>query len=321
MKALVLAYGRGDAASTVYRYRACQNLWAMQGHELIIAPVSELSSDFWSQLPGCDVVINQKALLPLRFQKRLQAAGRPIFFDFDDSIWTRPRKPYSWWTQLRVNRRIRHWFSAARRIFAANQHLADFARRYNSTVDLVPTALDLGVWRPRTGPPRNEVVIGWLGSPGNVWYLESIREPLRKILAANPHVRLVVCSPPPAFDFPFERVPFVPGKEQEFVASLDIGLLPLRYEPYTLGKSPVKSMQYLSCAVPVVGNVSGATAEILNPENSLAVNTDADWVAALQRLVDSPIERERLGAAGRRHVEQHHDLQEVSARLLKILLA
>lgn len=319
MKALVIAYGDGDSASTVYRYRAGERHWREQGHELEILSVRRLDEAFWRTVGSYDVIINQKALLGERFARRLRAAGRPVFFDFDDAIWTRPKKPYSWWTQLRVNHRIRCWFSSVRGILAANQHLANFARRFRAEVEIVPMALDLDVWRPASRS-RAEVRIGWAGSPGNLWHLERLQEPLARLLQACPSARLAVfCGRRPSFSFPFEFVPYSPGAEQEFVSGLDIGLLPLHLEPYTLGKSPIKALHYMSCGVAVVGNVAGATAEILNPENSIAIHSESEWLPVLQEVVSAPALIRRMGAAGRRFVEQHHDLRKSSERLMSLL--
>jgi glycosyltransferase involved in cell wall biosynthesis len=322
MKVLVVAYGAGDAASTTYRFRACQTLWAAQGHEMEIVSARNPWGDLGRRLGEYDAIINQKALRSPRFGRLLFGVGRPVFFDFDDAIWTRPRKPYSWWTQWRVNRRIRFWFSRAQRIFAANEHLAAFARRHQARVTVVPMALDLETWRPRVERFTGGVRIGWAGSPGNLWHLEKLEAPLQRVLSLHPEVRLAVfCGRRPDFDFPFEHVPFAPGKEVEFVRELDIGLLPLQDDPYTLGKSPIKALQYMSCAVAVVGNARGAAAEILNPENSLSVNSDEQWGDALQRLIKDPVGRAALGQSGRRFVECRHNLRDFSKQLLDLLLA
>jgi len=61
--------------------------------------------------------------------------------------------------------------------------------------------------------------------------------------------------------------------------SLDIGLLPLNDDEYSRGKSPIKAIQYLACGIPVVGNIFGGASEILNAENSIAVNSDQEWKA------------------------------------------
>lgn len=320
MKILVMAYGDGSAASTQYRFLACQGIWQSLGHRVDIVPAGSLPEDFWSRVNDCDAIINQKALLSAGLARRLGKAGRPIYFDFDDAIWTRPRKPYSWWTQRRVDYRIRRWFEPARGIFAANQYLAAFAKRFNSSVEVVPMGLDLEIWRP--GPRvHGGVRIGWAGSPANLWHLEKLREPLSALLKGRPEVRLAVfCGRKPSFEFPFEYVPYAPGGERDFVAGLDIGLLPLESEPYSLGKSPIKALQYLSCGVPVVGNVAGATAELLNPENSVAIRAGAEWFPVLESLVARRERMREMGEAGRRHVERYHDLRQVTLRMIGVLV-
>jgi len=103
------------------------------------------------------------------------------------------------------------------------------------------------------------------------------------------------------------------------VAGLDIGLLPLVDEDHARGKSPIKSIQYCACAVPVVGNVVGATAEILSDTNSIAVTSDAEWVEALVALCADPQRRETMGNAGRSVAETQHDLKTNAERLLTVL--
>ncbi len=322
MNVLVLAYGGGDAASTVYRFRACRPLWAEEGHRLDVISVRDLPPDFWQRLKEYDAVVNQKALLPGRFRRRLLSAGPPVFFDFDDAIWMRPGRPYSAVTRWRVEWRLRHWLAGVRGVTTANEVLAAYARRHAARVFVMPMALDLSLWRSRPRVPHDEVRIGWAGSPGNLGSLEQCRTALQAVLARHPRARLAVfCGRRPEINIPLDYVPYAPGGEALFVADLDIGILPLKDEPYSHGKSPIKALQYLSCGVPVVGNVFGATREILDENNSLAVATPTEWETALGRLIEDPALRHRLGQAGRRKVEQNHNLERVARRLREILTA
>lgn len=315
MRVLVVAYGDGRAASTLFRFGASAKYWGELGHELEILPAADLQGDFRRLAGDYDAIVNQKALLSCREIRRWKSAGRPVFFDFDDAIWTRPRRPYSWWTQRRVDFRIRGWMTSVRGVLAANRYLADFAVRFNPSVQVVPMALDLEMWRPR--PKASDVVwIGWAGSPGNLWHLEKLGDALQRVLQSHKAARLAVFSGRrPDFDFPFKFVQFEPGAEVDFVSGLDIGLLPLQLEAYSMGKSPIKALQYMSCGVPVVGNAGGATAELLTSENGIVVGAESEWVAALERLITDAESRERMGSAGRRRVEERHDLRKVTQEL------
>jgi glycosyltransferase involved in cell wall biosynthesis len=285
-----------------------------------VTAVRGLSPDFWSRAGGSDAIVNQKALLSGRFRRRLLASGPRVFLDFDDAIWTRQGRPYRGLTRLRVAWRLRRWLAGVHGVTIANEVLAAYARQFARRVWIVPMALDLEYWRPASRRAAEGIRIGWAGSPGNVGLLAQCEGSLRSILARHAGVRLAVFGGRrPDWSVPFEYVPYTPGGEAAFVSGLDIGLLPLADEPYCHGKSPIKAIQYLSCAVPVAGNVVGASREILDSTNSVAVSSPGDWVSALERLILDPALRERMGRAGRERVERNHDLRRVSGRLREIL--
>jgi glycosyltransferase involved in cell wall biosynthesis len=205
-----------------------------------------------------------------------------------------------------------------------NQYLADYARKWSSAVEIIPMAIDLDRWHPPEGKKtiNRPIVIGWAGAPVNIPLLESLNPILMELVNKNKFLKIAVFSGQrPRLDVPYEYYPFEPGKESEFIQKLDIGLLPLRKDEFSMGKSPIKAIQYLACGVPVVGNVFGATAEILNERNSVAVNTPDEWIEGLQRLIVSPALIKNMGEAGRKHVEVNHDLCKVREKFLRILCA
>ena len=281
----ILAIISRDLEKGSTKYRLAQYLDSLGSRGMTVEFVRRDALDDTSveKARRADLLFNQKCLIRQGMAKRLVAASRRVIFDFDDAIYTRPGRRFSWFTQFKVNQRLRFWFRNATVVTPANGYLAGFARRYATVVEVVPMALDLETWRPRADRNSDAVTIGWAGAPVNVHLLERLEPVLAKVLKRFPQVRLAVFSGRrPRLAIPFVYQPFQPGAEPAFVAGLDIGLLPLADEEFTRGKSPIKSLQYLACGVPVVGNVFGATAEILKPDNSLAVGGEEDWLAALE---------------------------------------
>ena len=316
MKALVIVSRDLEKGSTKFRIVQYADFFRAQGWQMDFVHRRDVTPQ---QAADYDVVFNQKCLPNIFQSRRLVAAARRVIFDFDDAIYTRPGAPFSWWTQLRVDRRFRYWLQNSDVVIAANQYLADAARKVGASPMVLPMTLDLATWQPAPRREDGTVRIGWTGAPTNLPQLERLEKNLAAVLQRQPAARLAVFSGrEPRWALPCEFHAYKPGGETPFVQSLDIGLLPLVEDDFTRGKSPIKSLQYLSCGVPVVGNVFGATREILSPGNSLAVTTDSGWIDALETLINHPEQRRALGEAGRQFVAAHHDATLVRQKLLAL---
>jgi glycosyltransferase involved in cell wall biosynthesis len=231
-----------------------------------------------------------------------------VVFDFDDALWTRPIKPYSFMTQWRVNHRLKFWLQHASHTFVANHYLATYARTRSDKVSVLPMTLDLQVWKKGE---QEEGLIGWCGAPHNFHYLEKMQDELLRVKSDFPHVRFAVYSgKKPSLKIPFDYVPFKKGEEHLFVQKLQIGLLPLDQDPYSLGKSPIKALQYMACGVPIVSTAKGASLELLQ----------GNCVSACTDLLSNPQKRVSLGEAGRALAEKNHDQKKVAAQFLEQLM-
>lgn len=303
-------------ASTAYRLAQYVPLFESRGDRFEFLLRRDAEQITPEQLCRFDLLINQKCLLNRMVSKKLMGNSRRVIFDFDDAIYTRPGGGHSLLTALRVKNRMAYWLQEADLVTVSSRFLANYARRYTDAVEIIPMALDLRRWCPRESREGEKIRLGWAGAPVNLPLIERLDGILAALIAEYSHVELAIYSGQrPIMSCPFVFQSFEPGQEESFVQSLDIGLLPLMTDEFALGKSPIKAVQYLACAVPVVGTVAGATAEILSDGNSLAVATDNDWISALQRLIGDAQLRRKMGAAGRRFVEEYHDRDQVVRRL------
>jgi glycosyltransferase involved in cell wall biosynthesis len=267
-----------------------------------------------------DLVFNQKCLFKTSVARKLIAKSQRTIFDFDDAIYTRPGKPHSWATSYRIKKRLHLWLKCADIVTTSNHFLAGYALKYSNSVKVIPMALDTDVWKPRNRIHRDEIIMGWAGAPVNVPLIEKLGPILAHLLKKYTFLTLAIFSGrKPKLSCPFEYHPFFPGSEPEFVKNLDIGLLPLDDEEYTRGKSPIKAFQYLACGVPVVGNVIGATAEILNDKNSIAVSSEKEWFNALERLAINRDLAISMGHIGHNLIQKNHNLITVGEKLFNVI--
>ncbi len=310
-----------EKASTRYRLGQYLGFLESKGVRSDFIHRKSINKSVLSRVRNSDVLFNQKCLFSHSLAEKMIESSRRSIFDFDDAIYTRPGRPDSLLTRFRVLRRLKLWLTRADLVTVANDYLASYARKYSSGVVVIPMALDLEVWRPSAGTSGDKITIGWAGAPVNIPLLESLDPVLAELCRKYHNVRIAVFSGrKPELSFPFDYYPYRSGQEADFVRKLDLGLLPLDDDEFARGKSPIKAIQYLACGIPVVGQVRGATAEILSPENSRAVSSPREWLEALSRLVEAPASSlKMMGEAGRSHVEMHHDIRKVRKKLLQVL--
>jgi glycosyltransferase involved in cell wall biosynthesis len=321
MNILVIYNRKIDRGSTKYRIVQYTEYLRNKGFDFDFVKRKAIDGTLIRKIPHYDAVFNQRALMRTSLARKIITCSRRVVFDFDDAIYTRPGRPHSWLTSLRVKQRLNLWLKRADTVTTANHFLANYARKYSPNVEVIPNAIDLTTWKPRGSKKEETIRIGWAGAPVNIPKLEQLEPVLTTLLKKYPFVNLAVFSgKKPRLTCRFEYHPFEPDKEHEFVQGLDVGLLPLVDEEYSKGKSPIKAIQYLACGVSVVGNVIGATGEILNEANSIAVSSNEEWLSALEQLINDPNRMIAMGAAGREFAEKNHDIRSTAKQRIKVFL-
>ena len=320
MNVLVISIGDREAGSTKYRISQFEPFLKERGVDLHFVHRNNVDRSTVQLAAHADVVLNQKSLFNNTLARRIVSAAKRVIFDYDDAIYTRPGKPRSLIAALRTRHRLHFWLRHSNVVIPANSLLASYAKEFTANIQVIPMSLDLNKWYVPTPNLSAEVTIGWAGAPVNIPNIERMQPVLDALLRRHNNLRLAIYSGKyPNLNIPFDYHPFKPGTEPDFIRSLDIGLLPLVDEEHARGKSPIKSIQYLACQVPVVGNSVGAANEICTADNSIRVGNDEEWIQALTHLITNRGVAASMGKAGRRHVEKHHDLNKNGQALLQCL--
>ncbi|MEK6206420.1 MAG: glycosyltransferase family 4 protein [Chloroflexota bacterium] len=248
----------------------------------------------------------------------------PIAYDFDEAIFVpNIHGANRAWAWLRDWARPA-WVSAiAAAVTVQNEYLAEFARRWNAHVSVIPTPVDTEARRPRETRRPGPVVIGWLGSETTAPYLHLVDEALAQVSASRDVIIRVIGGPYENPGVPRLDVrEFALEREQADLESLDIGILPEPDDPWTRGKGGYKALLYMAVGIPVVASRVGVNMDIVSDaETGFCVSTSTEWVAALCRLADDPALRERMGRAGRARVTESHSIRTVAARFALALRA
>ncbi len=205
-------------------------------------------------------------------------------------------------------------------IVVGNDWLAEAWRRWNARIEVLPTAVDTDCYSVE--PLPEHPCIGWIGSRGNLRYLENIAPAMAELVRRFPTLSIAVCcDQPPRLDgLPIRYVPWSMPAEAGFLASLSVGLMPLDDGPWERGKCSFKMLQYLAAGRPCVASPVGMNKDLLaQGDVGLAAATQAEWVTALSSILSDHRGAEALGAAGRRLVETKYSLRALAPRLAHII--
>lgn len=274
-----------------------------------------------TRLPGlagswrADLTWLERQLLPgyLTLEPLLR---RPLVFDVDDAIWL--ARPWGAATVAATARR-------STLVIAGNAYLASWLGRHARRVEIVPTAVDCARFRPQSPTVTGPFTVGWIGTAGNLVYLQAIEGALARFLARHDEARLlVVADRPPQFlqidAARWHYQPWTEAGEAAAIAAMDVGLMPLPDDDWARGKCSYKMLQYLACGKPVVVSPVGMNVELLRAADiGFDARTDAEWLAALEELHADPVAARQLGGNGRQLVECGYSLDVIGGRLAELM--
>ncbi len=270
------------------------------------------------------VVIHFEAFpyLPAFAERRLQRARVPYILDLDDAVFHQYDHHRNRLVRALLGGKIAGIMRGAAAVHAGSRYIADFARAAGAhRVELLPTVVDPARLTPATTPAQGRpgMRIGWIGSPSTSSYLADIEPALAQFRDRHPDTEFVLIG---ARDdalagLPVTRLPWSEAREPVDLRSLDVGIMPLRDDPWSRGKCGFKLVQYMACGLPVVASPVGANADIVKPGvNGLLASTPAEWVAAFEALAASPSDRARMGQEGRKAVLAHYSVDAVLPRMM-----
>jgi len=246
----------------------------------------------------------------------------PLIFDFDDSIWlpnvSNANKKF---TRLKSYGKTAKIIKYADLVFAGNAYLAEYALKYNKSVEIVPTTIDTEEYKPPTDKPVNEkIVIGWSGSITTIQHFEFAIPFLTKIKEKyGDKVEFKVIG-----DGSYENkklgikgLPWIKDDEIKELSSMDVGIMPLPNDEWARGKCGLKGIQYMALKVPTIMSPVGVNTEIIKDgENGFLCSTTEEWGNKIAMLIESKELRDKLGQNGRQTVVDSYSVDSQKNRYL-----
>ena len=239
-------------------------------------------------------------------EERFKNCCRKFVLDLDDAVF------------LRHPEKFDRLLSMSDLVVCGNRFLIEKVEPANAHTLLVPTCVDMQDYGMRPDSGTDSIpVVGWMGTTGNLKYIEVAAAALRTVASEMDfEFRVVVpdITPLKAIDLSGVNVvhdPWDPTREVQQLQSFDVGIMPLfPDQEWDIYKCGLKLIQYLAVGVPGVAAPVGVNAEIIaENENGFLAQNENEWCHALRTLLANPEMRRDKGIQGRQTVEERYSVQ------------
>lgn len=279
-----------------------------------------------------DVIFIQRLVLPhvYPFPEMLICVvagllGKRIIFDFDDAIFaTSPHRKKTLAEKFTDKNRVARIIARCDAVITGNAYLAAYARAYNVNVVIIPTSIDLSRYPVKQITDKNPgepYVIGWIGMPGSLPYLNILKPVFQEL--AGKHKILVRIIGGQDYDCPGVQVEHLPWSLQDEVSQIltfDIGVMPLTENEEAQGKCGLKILQYMAAGISAIASPVSANIEIITDgENGCLAGSPEEWGEKICAFIHSTQLRQEIGRRGRDTVEQRFSIDANLPKLIDIL--
>ena len=324
-KRLLILTSRPEGPAFRQRIGAYLDALAERGVACEVAMPARFSTTRAAQLSAVrhfDGVLIQKKMLTAWDAFFLRRTRRPVIYDFDDAVCYKASAPETP-NRSRITKFTRT-IALATRVIAGSEALAQVVREAGATaVDIVPTGLDVGHYKPASGGGAGRLRLVWIGARSTLKQLRRLRPALEAVGREVPGVSLrIIADAELTLDaIDVENRPWSLDAEADLLSECDTGIAPLPDTPFTRGKCGFKVLQYMASSLPVITSPVGVNADyVVDGETGFHAESPGQWVAAARRLVDDVDLRRRMGALGRHRVEPF-DFAAIAPRFCDVVCA
>lgn len=271
-----------------------------------------------------DVIIVRRELLlfndygNLFLEKLLLKIHPNTILDFDDDIAFAKQEPKNisgLFSKLLLEhpKKFTKSVTLYKKFMVGSTYLKQYVLNINPTttpqdICIIPTCVDYEKYEAKQfNNTSNEMVLGWIGSNGNLKLLNNIIPELNLLHQHHP-IKLIVISGKefsPATDFEIENYRWSYETQINNLLKIDIGLMPLNNSLEDKGKSGFKLLQYMGLGIIGVATSITINKEIIDDKINgfLISENNTDWLEVLKNIIDHKSQFEEIGKKAREKIK------------------
>lgn len=350
---VICPFPKDEAAGQRLKYEQYIEQWEKEGYKVSISNFMDLSlwavvytegnylKKFFGVIRGyakrfLDIFFIPKADLVYVFmwgtpfgssfyERIIRLLSKNLIYDIEDNVMmgqTNSLNPIMRF--LRGSSKVNYLIQSSDHVITSSPFLCDYAKKLNmfGKATYISSSINVNKFVPVNNFTNTQpIVLGWTGTFSSKEYLKLL-EPILEKLSARRKFKLRIIG---NFEYSLsgvdiEMIQWSKKNEVADLQGIDIGLYPLPQNDWVLGKSGLKALQYMAFGLPTVATNVGTTPKIIkNMENGILVDSEEDWVNALEKLIDDNELRKKLGENARRTVLEGYSTDVIGSKYLKIL--
>jgi glycosyltransferase involved in cell wall biosynthesis len=235
----------------------------------------------------------------LFFEKLILSCHQHVILDFDDDINQHKtiKDEHSLFGKI-LSENKNKFYDTLRlyeKFTVGSEYLKQLVLRENKKIDpnsilVVPTCVDYNRYKAKDySKIEDKIAFGWIGTPGNLIYLDLIVNSLNNINKETPISLIVISSKDYVHkdaNFEIINLPWSLKDEIRQLYQIDIGLMPLIETPMEKGKSGFKLIQYMGLGIVSIASAITVNNDIVkdNDDGFLVYNND-DWERTIVKVI------------------------------------
>ena len=350
---IICPFPQGVAAGQRLKYEQYFDHWRENGYEITVSPFMDMRmwkiihtrGNYVGKIFGTlrgnfrrlydiffisqyDLVYIFMWVTPLGssfFERIFRKFSKRLVYDLEDNVMIKKSSEINSIVGFfKGTGKIKYLINAADHVITSSSFLNDYCLRINKkkACTYISSSVDTDLFIPvNTYSNKGKVTIGWTGTFSSKIYLDLLHN-VFVVLKERCDFKLRIIGNF-QYDFPgidIEVIQWTKENEIEDLQGIDIGIYPLVFDEWVLGKSGLKAIQYMAFGLPTVAtNVGTAPKIIQQMKNGWLVKTEEEWVQALETLVNQPELRRTLGNAARLTVLEKYSTNAIRSNYLEIL--
>lgn len=259
------------------------------------------------------------------FERLLFIFNKSVIYDIDDMIFLQKFEHVkeNIFQRLKGRKKPIVLMKHSKAVITCTPRLTEIAleiNKYKEVVDISST-INTNRFLPVASYTKKDItILGWTGTHSTIPFLETIQTVLQQVNKRRKVKLLVIANR--EYKMPGIETIYLPWKEEteiEDLHKIDIGLYPIPANEFSLGKSSLKALTYMSVGLPVVATAYGTNFRVVEHgiQGYLAAD-EKEWEERIIELVDDVDLRKKMGRAGRKKVEDEFSVNANFPKYLQV---